>query len=503
MPKYQLHTQFHTKVWFSDDLYTFMNDENQLRLVHFRHKNPRATLTILYSSYMLTDEANEQFVAFCDKYNFIPLDFDTELPNECIDQMDQDLYQFAKMELIAFINKKGGNLAAASDNARLITPFLKKGIYSDFDTNIEVQSLPDVVEIDGPMIFDIGSYTDYTDVAFFKIFTEQFLFNNDIMGITMKDGDIDPEAKKQLHDIQKKIVTTYSNGAHAALKEISNSGLFPNSYLLTFEKVGNFNLLFNQFPNIGITDFRFFLDKSTRNLFSMLRIDNFDYITAGLDNKLKIKLKAALQDFNNDNFPEDFSAEEICKIKTTWAKITRDVLENILKNPLLVHQPQLATLVKARYNAIKDIKDPDECFRLLNLSATGIRNNLLSESVTLFSGPGALGQVLCGSDKFLLSAKSKSMSFDGNNLFDNFHSNQTLRLGSDKKAYEAKIALDQVGKSCDLSWLPHGRKLTRQREAKLHSAARTIQTMWRNHKASPKDKSIVENHDMETPSLKR
>ncbi len=507
MPKYQFNTQNHVRIWFSGNPNEFLNDENQLRMVKFRQKNPRAKMTFIYSSSMLNAEAMEKLKVFCTKQHFTPLDFDTELLAECIEQIDLDMHKTAKMELDAYINQKGGNLAAASDIGRLIAPLLIRGTYSDFDTNIEVEALPDIVDSNGPMLLDIGSLVH----SQFEMSFEVPLMNNDIIGIAMDDNGIDPAAKDQLRLIQGGILATYNQGALKTLKQLSNSQLSAGSPLVQLYKMRFFSILFELNPDINITDFRMFLDKSTRNIFSAFRIvqpEEYYTITEGLDKQLLTRLGGALENMTNEDFPEDFTLEEQAIIKRAYVDILKSGLKQISKALLSISPVQAASIGDA-YNTIKDIDDPEECYRLLQLPATGQRTALLKDSVVLFSGPmqilstllqgESLADVLTSEEK---SRPYKMMSFDGNNLFDNFNSGQSLRLGSNVQMFQSKLTgVENNGKTNDMSWMSQGQELIRKREDKLHDAARIIQTTWKNHLEKIKGRTAVEENISQETSL--
>ena len=499
MPTYQFNTQNHLRIWFSAKKDVFLNDENQLRLVRFRQKNPRANMTLVYSSQMLSAEAHENLKRFCTLHAFTPLDFDTALPAECVDPIDKDMYQIAKGERDAYMKQEGGNLAAASDLTRLIAPLLVRGTYSDFDTNIEVNSLPETQEIVAPMLLDIGSFRQMLR-GFIE--EERPLINNDIIGVSTKAGQIDPAAKDLLQRVQKTAIKVYADGAAESLKRLSDIPLcYSSSTLVQYYTMGFFSNLFKKRPNISITDFRLFLDKSTRNIFSSFRLrqsQDLMRVLKGLDEGLKDKLLNALSNNEHADFPIDFGPEEQGLIKRAYAKELKSSLKQAI-DKLLYTNPEEVALLAISYQQIKTIDDPDECYRLSHLPITGTRNIFLQASVTVFSGPFLLVQSLMGKDQPI---SYKALSFDRNHLFEQFNSGQSFRLGTN-----VKVILDKLTKNpdtvCDSSWLSAGQEIIQNREEKMQHAAKTIQHAWKNHRKNAEGKpSDDPSHHEASPAKK-
>ena len=499
MPSYQFNTQNHLRIWFSGKKDVFLNDENQLRMVRFRQKNPRANMTFVYSSKMLSAEAHEKLKRFCTLHNFTPLDFDTTLPTECVDQVDKDMYRIAKTERDAYMKEEGGNLAAASDLTRLITPLLVRGTYSDFDTNIEAGSLPEIQEIVAPILLNIGSIKQL--VRGF-IPNESPLINNDIIGVSTRAGQIDPAAKDLLQRVQKTVIKVYADGAVESLKRaLTIPFASARSTLLQYYTMGFFSNLFKEHPDISITDFRLFLDKSTQNIFSSFRLiqtGDLLKVIRWLASGLQYKLISALNNHANDDFPIDFSPEEQDLIKRAYANDLKLCLKQ--KIDLLSYiNPEQVPLLTASYQKLKTIDDPDECYRLSQLSVTGTRNILLQESVTVFSGPLLLARSLMqGRQPF----SYQEMSFDGNHLFEHFNSGQSVKLGTSIKVMQDKFNKDP-SRACDISWLSAGQEKIQHREDKMQHAAKTIQHAWKIHRKNIEDKPSDAPGDDETSPGKK
>lgn len=492
MPFYQFGTQNHLRIWFSGKKDVFLNEENQLRMVRFREKNPRANVTFVYSSKMLSDETHEKLKSFCRRHHFTPLDFDTALLDECFNQVDKDLYQLAKTELDAYIRHEGGNLAAASDLTRFITPLLVKGTYSDFDTTIDVGSLQDIIEVKAPMLLDIGS----VEVSHrFGAVSESPLINNDIIGVATKDGLIDPAARALLQEIQENLLKVYHEGASNTLKRLSKTTrVAAESPLIQYYNAGIFNLLFKERPDISITDFRLFLDKATKNIFNAFRLlttEEIEQAKARLDEGLSEKLFSALSNIDHDNFPIDFSPKEQVLIKKAYINMMKIGLRDTI-DALRSTEPQQAALVNISFQQIKEIDDPDECFRLLQLSVTASRTVFLRDSVTIFSGPLLLADTLLSKSPILF----REVSFDWNHLFEHFHSGQSFKLGSSVEVFQDRMC-KSVGTVCDISWLSTGQEAMQNREDKMQDAAKTIQRMWKRHVRNIEDQPPANPRDQE------
>lgn len=153
---FTINTKEFVKIWFSRDPSVFMNFTNQLRMIRFRNTNKTAKITLIYSSKMLHEQANKDFLRFCKQYNIIPWDFDTALKkviNRVGSREEKELLQLADQELE---NTLLGNVAAASDIVRLLRPVLRRGIYSDVDFEFDFSTLPKEIIINGALLLNVG-----------------------------------------------------------------------------------------------------------------------------------------------------------------------------------------------------------------------------------------------------------------------------------------------------------------------------------------------------------
>ncbi|WP_428414179.1 glycosyltransferase family 88 protein, partial [Legionella sp.] len=95
---------------------------------------------------------------------------------------EQRLFHFYDDE-ITHLNQ-GGNLAVASDILRWLSPFYQLGTYSDFDYPIDTSALPEQIDVDAPLLLNIGSL---------KLGSKEFILaNNDFIAV------VDEQAANQL-----------------------------------------------------------------------------------------------------------------------------------------------------------------------------------------------------------------------------------------------------------------------------------------------------------------
>ena len=87
---------------------------------------------------------------------------------------------------------KGGNLGAASDLLRWISPVYKLGTYSDFDVTVDTRKLPPTLTIEKPFLVKMGSVVLAHDF-------ESLIVNNNIIAI------IDPKAP-EIQKIQRILI---------------------------------------------------------------------------------------------------------------------------------------------------------------------------------------------------------------------------------------------------------------------------------------------------------
>lgn len=476
---YQFNTQNHLRIWFSGRKDLFLNQRNQLRMIRFRYLNPRAKMTLVYSSLMLTVEAEKNLKKFCEKHRFTPLDFDTELLSllKNSDNEDKEIYALAKSELDAFIAKKGGNLGAASDLTRLIALLLNKGTYSDFDTTIQVNKLEDIVTIEKPLLLNSGSI-NFLFINFFPV--EQLVIANDLIGISTIGDQINPDALEYIRLVQRTVISTYKDGAFKTLSLRSQSVSDHKGSLTSYFNSRFFVKLSIKYPNISITDFRLLMDKSTRNIFSACRLminNNWEVLIDKLEESLLSKLIAALENDNNEDFPDNFSETEVNLIKTKYLEISKSNLSGVIKEL----QEIKAAYVKEHvdlYSTINTQVDHERNYQRLSSLSTSMRSILLRDSVTEFSGPGIFANALFSE---MPITSSKQFSFLYNKLANNFKSGQTIPFNLSKEVFIA-LNTNKRGISCDLGWVDSGQEEMKVYDEDIDKHSKKCTNIYRTYK---------------------
>ncbi|MFJ1269087.1 glycosyltransferase family 88 protein [Legionella lytica] len=155
-PQYLFDITRYYKIWFSTNPDSYLGVEDQLRFIEMRQNNPNAILSFIYSSTCLSPTAIQELNLFCKQHNITSIEFE-RLKSEMQQPQDQKLYAYAEAEIQHALEGAGGNMAAASDCTRLLTPVIEKyGIYSDFDVRVsltQVSADADYLSLRGPVLF--------------------------------------------------------------------------------------------------------------------------------------------------------------------------------------------------------------------------------------------------------------------------------------------------------------------------------------------------------------
>lgn len=221
------------KIWFSPKKDEFLPMMNQLRLIEMREDNPNTTISLVYSTSCLNPKAVLDLNAFCTKYNIIPVDFDV-VATTLQDPQDLELASLAHQEIEYFKQQKGGNLAAASDCARLIQGLIEKcGIYSDCDVQIKLEKIfpanstkSFMVQLKGPVLLYAVSTSNQGDQSLLVI-------NNDFLAFSLEETrpTLSCDSKLALKGIQSEVIKRYHSCAtqasfgkvlHESLQELLN-----------------------------------------------------------------------------------------------------------------------------------------------------------------------------------------------------------------------------------------------------------------------------------------
>ncbi len=195
------------KIWFSDNPEVFLGIENELRFIRMRENNKDHHLVFIYSSKCLNSNALDKLIKFCARYNIQPVDFDTEVPGMLTEQLDKDIYNIGQLEINNTLAKSYGNLAAASDCARLLIPVIKKfGIYSDFDVEHTLSTLKaNIVSVRAPVL--LNSQISYDDQK------ASIYANSDFLAFSFdadNPDELSAEALTAIRNLQQMIKEKYS-----------------------------------------------------------------------------------------------------------------------------------------------------------------------------------------------------------------------------------------------------------------------------------------------------
>lgn len=167
MLSYSFNPHNHVKIWLSNNPKSFMNFENQMRLIEMRELNPDDTFHLIYDSSMLDESARKELDVFCLENNIIAIDADSSHFREQLQtEEEKELYKFYKDEIEHL--KEGGNLGVASDILRILGPSYRLGTYTDMDVPVdtrkyvkrELGNKPELLNVEGlekPLLFNIGS----------------------------------------------------------------------------------------------------------------------------------------------------------------------------------------------------------------------------------------------------------------------------------------------------------------------------------------------------------
>ena len=79
---YKLNPHRQVKIWLSNNKDLFMNQENQLRLIHMRVHNPNDLIHLIYSKQLLTEKSITDLQSFCDTHNIIPVSLEEDITPE-------------------------------------------------------------------------------------------------------------------------------------------------------------------------------------------------------------------------------------------------------------------------------------------------------------------------------------------------------------------------------------------------------------------------------------
>ena len=245
----------HIKIWLSSNRDVFLTPINQLRLVNMRSINPTDTIHFIYDSRLLSPGALSELVLFCNKHKIVSHDIPVEIIPACQTREEKKLIDLYEDEI--FHLHEGGNLGAASDFLRTLSPIYSLGTYTDFDVHIDTRKLPPLLKVKEPILvsFDKSTSQFCNDILIVTNPVRAFEFIQ-IIQRAMIDACI-PNASKKSHlkpdslkfyqvECQKKMlddclslgysIREYRNFA-SKIDENIESSIIKKKHIISFEEL--------------------------------------------------------------------------------------------------------------------------------------------------------------------------------------------------------------------------------------------------------------------------
>lgn len=504
--QYFLNTKKHYRIWFSKDKDVFLPQENQLRFIRMRVKNPNATLSLVYSSKVLSEKAKKELHHFCAVHNIQPVDFDTEIRNLIRGADERALYKLAKEE-IKYANGAGGSLAAASDIVRTIIGVIEKcGNYSDFDVDVIFSDLPEKHAVLSPVIFPISIVKSG--------FMEDPMLNNDFVGVCYdaKTGKIDLNARSLIKKMQEIILNNYSNPS----KAITSSPLLegaPSEIMPYYETM--IEELYQSDPFFTIFDLR----EKIKTLNSRMMLKAAFNLQREMFETVKARVNAldenAMKVFS-DKFLGESNAISL-RNKIIFKTNPKDWVELLLPNNIddfdKLNDEETTTLHQiVLYFILPEHLRND----VRNILETDI-HNMYNHSVIKMSGPivpmkAIMSMYLLNPPRLIMPPPGSGLLFllfnpprledpdswkEALKQFSKYSTQENQIAGNIKSANSCERIIEtaerseprnleqwkeQIGIFGDQSWTAVGQSKMQQREEKMHEAARRIQHAYRKHK---------------------
>lgn len=439
---WQLNTQKQLKIWFSDKPEEFLGIENELRLIHACQKNPNADFTLLYSSHCLSWPAHRHLKQFCKKHHVIPLDFDTTVRSKLHHSLDIALYEKAKCEIRYSKAKKGGNLAAASDCARLLVPVLEAaGIYSDFDVKLDFSKKPKQVLVKSPLLLQVDALEKEGKVG--------YSFNNEVLAATVNPSNqqLSADALSQLRLLQQEVLRRYAHPSRALLVSSIAGFDAPFAY---FPEVANVVIYYFKTYTEDIFLYRQFIKSLTVEVFfhcQPIEVRQFIWQCSDIQQMTADELKSRLANYmrarNQDN--------AYCMLSTDTDD---ECVERFLK--LMRFDLQMNSVI--------------------NVSGPSIFSRLINETIPE-GGYTDLTKYYLRQAWEKTATLIRAHGFNGNNLSDCLQSTNNEENKEALNEQDADV-LEAIGTLGDQSWLLEGAQKKLEREQAMKQAALRIEKNW-------------------------
>ncbi|STX41863.1 putative glucosyltransferase Lgt1 [Legionella donaldsonii] len=442
----------HVKIWLSKNPDSFLNLENQLRLIRMRSINPTDEINFVYDSSLLSAEAIEELDKFCLQYNIAAKDVQKDLLPQCKTVEENNLIKAYKDE-IAHLDE-GGNLAVACDILRWLRPVYELGTYTDFDVPVDTREIPPTVQVDKPLLVNMGSVVLGSGI-------ESLALNNDTVAVVDCDA--------ALEDIKKIQKTLFENSLAKPYSSVFQTHISTNIRSLEeFLPPFIVPILLKMDPNYAM-------------------LDELASISRGKTSR-QVRHNIMKLTENNKVFSENILAGSFIfgfgylsdqeKITAAAAQLRSTVQSQLgWFNWLFLPSAQYQQI-----KAIASIKDDNE---FLTTMRKQTRMGMLKTNVIYTSGPGAvalgwLGRLFLKRETIDTDIALSSFAHYG--LDKVFISENSLPMHAKSKEVVAKMSVTEVGKTNDLSWLEEGQNATVVREQKIEKSALTIQRFFRGNK---------------------
>lgn len=449
----------HVKIWLSENPDVFLPFENQLRLIRMRQNLKNDAISLIYDSQLLKKgtpekpESEDELLSFCTKHNIRAVDIRTEVIPNCL-EYEKKLIPLYDNE-VANLGINGGITAVGSDILRLLSPVYKLGTYSDFDIKVDTRNMPEKIETETPLLFNIDS--EFCNLGPNNIEGVSLVTNNDIIAV------VDPAAAEaDIKKIQERLLFNCS------IKDETNQ---KTAFGFHVEKVQT------SFRTICDLDSSYTVEYE-ENYILDCRLDSIQKDLQCNAQELRkeiIKYKLAWQVLNdNDNFIELLKSTE--EYPFYLKKLTKENISG-LKQFIINNPNNIEVVKKARLLLLESIENEISKFRIKPTEKPDF-DSFLIRSVISTSGPSVI-TALFDYDVYKenqYNQNVKPYTLNHYNLDKVFITNQTKSFGE-----------------AELSWLKIGQKKRDQRELKLTEKAYVIQNIFREKKG----KVLASNADME------
>ncbi|MCL9685080.1 glycosyltransferase family 88 protein [Legionella maioricensis] len=435
---YLYNPHHHVKIWFSNKPDVFMNDENQMRLITIRDKNPKDLISLVYDSSLLTPHALAELHRFCSEHEITPVDAQ-KLESSLKSVNEQKLYEYYQDEMTHL--SQGGSLAVASDIIRWLSAVYSLGTYTDFDVAVDTRQLPPRVAVDTPLLLNIGSLKIGN--------TEIILSNNDCIAV------VDPlAAKKQIEEIQEgflHVLGLYTNDFIDKTEQAFKRG----GFLLRYINMYLLNFMRNRSEAIYIARSKSIFSSTNPMGSRQLRA----YINEVMTNKDKFL------DFNK-NSPRESNASVIQRLRKNLKKQLSFIKWMFFKN---------------EYHEIKKMLElPDE--QLITVFMKKEHSLYLRSIVVCTTGPIAIAKSLF-KDYFFNAKyfyeKVQPFSFNHYKLHKAFLSRNSIPLHENALSMLHFLGAGE-GELNDSSWLEEGARLQGTRDRIIAEQRKILQSTLPN-----------------------